>query len=101
MATESPYPSSSDASTNYRLSALEKWRDAIERDQIPTMLAIMDERVQNTMKDVAVLKAQNEMLVKRDNERQGFLSGGKALVTIGLFGAIQLGGFILLIADKF
>jgi hypothetical protein len=92
-----PYPP---VDLPYRVSSLEAWRAAMEKDQIPKMMAIFDERQRVDHEELAVVKAQLAMLVKRDNERSGFLSGGKALITLGLFGAIQVIGLILLIADK-
>lgn len=95
MATESPYPSGGDTSVQYRLSSLEKWRDAIERDALPKTLAIMDERQRNDHELIVAMKAELDFLKKRDSERSGFINGNKAVITVaGLF-LLNLAGVIL------
>lgn len=88
---EVPYPGPQldIGSISFRLHALEEWKRAIEQDQLPKMLAIMDERQRNDHEDIVSLKATVATLMTERDRSQGFKFGSKTLIVV-------VGGFLLM-----
>lgn len=72
----------------------------MEQNRIPTEMALHDARLRAVEQMVTKQDAIITELAKREQERQGWWAGNKAIMAGVLFFVIQLGGFLLLISDK-
>jgi hypothetical protein len=96
-----PSPNNGDAAAHeYRLRALESWKDTMEQNRLPTELALHDARLRAVELMVTKQDALLTELVKRDNERTGWWAGNKAIITVVGFFLLQVISVAVILSDK-
>lgn len=79
----------------YRVEALEKWKDTMEREGIAKTLAIFEERQAVETRRVDRLEEAMKPLLREADRSEGFWTKTKVLITVGLGTALVAGMFLL------